>query len=425
VPAASGEISSASLASDADGQLILDWNAVLEGVLAGQSPFVSSRLSAIMHLAVFEAVNAITANYEPYLTVACPPQSRGSASRCPIVSAPDGASPEAAAIAAAHDVLVHYLPAATPTVDAAAAASLAAIPDTPARSDGIVVGEAVAATFIALRANDGASIPPQFYLPTSAEPGAWQLTPACPPVGGVFLHWQNVIPFGVRSSRQFRARRPPPLVSDRYTRDFEEVMTVGAMNSNARPQDRADVATLYATLFAGPLWNQVARQVSAAQGTGLSANARAFALLNMAIADGLITVMETKYQYTFWRPETAVREAASDGNRETTPDPAFTPFITTPCHPSYPSAHATLSYAARTIVERVWGNDDHSIVMEHPALPQISLNYTRLDEITTDIDDARVYGGIHYRFDQVAGARQGNRIGEYAFRQHLQLRRGG
>jgi membrane-associated phospholipid phosphatase len=199
-------------------------------------------------------------------------------------------------------------------------------------------------------------------------------------------------------------------------------LTVGAINSNARPQDRADVATLYAALFAGPLWNQVARQLSAAEGTGLSANARAFALLNMAIADGLITVMETKYRYTFWRPETAVRQAASDGNRATVPDPTFTPFITTPCHPSYPSAHATLSYAARTIIDRVWGNDGHSIVVEHPALPQISLSYTRLDQITTDIDDARVYGGIHYRFDQVAGARQGNRIGEYTFRQHLHPR---
>jgi len=414
-------IHSAGLASDVDGQLILEWNAVLEGVLAGQSPFAASRFSAIMHLAVFEAVNAITAKYEPYLTVPCP-ESTGSARRCPFVTAPDGASPEAAVVTAAHDILVHYLPAAAATVDAAAAASLAAIPDTPAKSAGIAVGEAAAAALIALRANDGASVPPQFYLPTSAEPGDWQLTPACPPAGGVFLHWRDVTPFGVRSSQQFRARRPPPLVSRNYTRDFEELMTVGGMNSTARPPDRADVAVLYAVHLAGPLWNQVARQVSAAQGTGLSANARAFALLNMALADGLITVMETKYRYPFWRPETAIREAASDGNPATSPDPTFAPFITTPCHPSYPSAHATASYGARTIIERIWGNDNHSIVMETPALPDISLSYTRLDQITTDIDDARVYGGIHYRFDQEAGALQGIRIGEYIFRHHLRSR---
>jgi hypothetical protein len=199
----------------------------------------------------------------------------------------------------------------------------------------------------------------------------------------VLLHWQNVTPFGVRSSRQFRAPRPPPLVSSRYTQDFEEVMTVGAINSTGRPQDRADVAILYAVHLAGPVWNQVVRQVSAAQGTGLSANARAFALLNMAIADGLITVMETKYHYNFWRPETAIREAASDGNRATSPDPTFAPFVITPCHPSYPSAHATASYAARTIIEPIWGSDNHSIVMETPALPQIVLSYSRLDQITT------------------------------------------
>jgi membrane-associated phospholipid phosphatase len=272
--------------------------------------------------------------------------------------------------------------------------------------------------------SDGASGPPQFYLPTSAQPGDWQLTPACPPAGGVLLHWQNVTPFGVRSSRQFRAPRPPPLVSSRYTQDFEEVMTVGAINSTGRPQDRADVAILYAVHLAGPVWNQVVRQVSAAQGTGLSANARAFALLNMAIADGLITVMETKYHYNFWRPETAIREAASDGNRATSPDPTFAPFVITPCHPSYPSAHATASYAARTIIEPIWGSDNHSIVMETPALPQIVLSYSRLDQITTDIDDVRVYGGIHFRFDQVAGARQGIRIGEHIFRHHLRSRRG-
>jgi PAP2 superfamily len=424
MPGTSLGIHTADLRSDPDGQLILEWNAVLEGVLAGQSPFAASRFAAIMHLAVFEAVNAITEKYEPYLTVPCPAGSRGPAHRCPLVTAPDGASPQAAAVAAAHDVLVHYLPAAVATVDAAAAASLAAVPDSPAKSDGLAVGAAAAAALIALRATDGASAPPQFYLPASAEPGDWQLTPACPAAGGILVQWQNVTPFGVRSSRQFRARRPPPLASRSYARDFEEVMTVGSINSTARPQDRADVATLYAVHLAGPVWNQVARQVSAAQGTGLSANARAFALLNMAGADALIAVMATKYHHTFWRPETAIREAASDGNPATSPDPTFAPFINTPCHPSYPSAHATASYAARTIIELIWGNDDHSIVMEHPALPQISLRYTRLDQITTDIDDARVYGGIHFRFDQVAGARQGDRIGEYVFRKHLRSRRG-
>lgn len=408
-----------SFGNDPDGQLVLEWNALMATVLAGQTPFAFTRFAATMQLAVFEAVNAITGKYEPYLTAACAGDPHAWGRRtCSAIPPATGASPEAAVVAAAHAVLVYYVPAAAPTLDAARDASLAAIPDALGKAAGIAVGEAAAAAMIALRADDG-SAPPQFFLPTSTETGDWQLTPACPAAGGVFLHWQDVTPFGVRTSRQFRSHRPPPIVSARYTLDYEEVKTVGAIKSSARPQDRADVAQFYAALLAPTLWNQAARQVSAAQGARLSANARAFALLNMALADGLITVMETKYHYVFWRPETAIREAATDGNPRTTPSPDFAPFITSPCFPTYPSAHATASYAGRRIIEHIWGADKHSITLETPTLPHLSLHYTRIDRITDDIDDARVYGGIHFRFDQEAGALQGTRIGDYIFGNHL------
>jgi hypothetical protein len=139
----------------------------------------------------------------------------------------------------------------------------------------------------------------------------------------------------------------------------------------------------------------------------------------MAIMDGLITTIETKYYYRFWRPETAIRAGAVDGNAETEPDIDFAPFITTPCHPSYPSAHASISYAARRVVHEIWGNGGHSIVLTVPSLPLLSPWYSSLKQITDDIDDARVYGGIHFRFDQEAGARQGWGIGRYIHENYL------
>jgi hypothetical protein len=155
------------------------------------------------------------------------------------------------------------------------------------------VRQAAAAAIIALRNGDG-SAPPQFFLPPSSDPVEWQLTPACSSAGGAFLHWQNVTPFAAESSSQFRSAPLPELTSNEYARDYEEVMTVGATNAIARPQDRSDVARFYNAELAVSVWNQVARQLSAAAGSSLSENARALALVNMAINDALITVMETK-----------------------------------------------------------------------------------------------------------------------------------
>jgi hypothetical protein len=271
---------------------------------------------------------------------------------------------------------------------------------------------------IALRANDG-SAPARFHLPASATAGAWQVTPGCPPAGGILRHWQDVIPFGIESSEQFRSAPPPALGSGRYALDYYEVKTRGGVNSTRRPQDRADVAQFYNVVLAVAVWNPTARQIALARGTSLATNARMFALLNMAISDALVTVMETKYHYLFWRPETAIRAGDADGNRLTFADPAFAPFIVTPCFPSYPSAHASASYAARTVLEKFFGGGPHLVTLSTPALPQIVLQYCTLKQITDDIDDARVYGGIHFRFDQEAGARQGTKIGRHVVTHNL------
>jgi hypothetical protein len=385
----------------ASADAVIDWNRIMLTTVAGQNPFAQARFAAIMQLAVFEAVNACSHEYEPYL---------GS------IDAPAGASAEAAAVAAAHGVLKNYFPAAATALDAARLQSLAAIPDGPPKDDGITVGEAAAAAMILARANDGAA-PPQTFLPSTTDPGVWQPTP--PAFGpGILLHWRNLALFGLESSEQFRSDPPPSLTSERYARDYQEVASWGSVNSSDRPQDRTDVARFFAAASAAYAWNTAVQQVSDASGLSLSENARAFALLNMAISDGLVASMETKYYYVFWRPVTAVRAGDLDSNPETDADATWTPLLTTPSFPSYPSAHASASYAARRVVESLF-DDEYPFTLTHTALPSVTLNYSAFRDLTEDIDDARVHGGIHFRFDQEAGGRQGRQVGRYILEHHL------
>jgi len=350
----------------------------------------------------------VTGKYSSYLGTV-PPVGRVSA--------------DAAAIGAAHGVLRHYFPDRAAALDAARATSLARIPDGPAKNGGIAIGETAAAYMIAARGNDG-SEPPESHLPSSSKPGEWQLTPDCPPPGGFFLHWRNLKPFAIRRGDQFRSDPPPALTGGRYTKDYNEVKEVGRRDSTERPQDRTDVATLYAALSDAALWNPIARQMASARHHSLTQNARTLALLNMALSDGGVAVMDTKYHYNFWRPETAIVAGQTDGNERTEPDAAFVPLIVAPCFPSYPSGHATTSYAAREVLERTFGRRGHSITVSSPEVPDLTLKYSTLKAITFDIDDARIYSGIHFRFDQEAGAEQGRHVGAYVYRHSLRPARG-
>jgi hypothetical protein len=383
---------------------VVDWNAIMLSVntpLSAGGPFNQARIAAIVQLAVFEAVNAITQEYEPYLGT---------------IDAQPGASAEAAAVAAAHRVLRVYFQASAGPLDAARAGALARIPDGPGKDAGIATGEAAAVSMIALRAADGSG-PPQLAQPASTDPGGWQLTAGCP--GGLFLHWRNVTPFALPDVTTFRAEEPPALTSAIYAKDYAEVASVGGRFSTLRPQDRTDVALFYAVTSGTMLWNQAARQIAEDRGTSLSENARALALVNMAINDGAVASFETKYHYNYWRPETAIRTADTDGNPKTTEDPVFVPFIATPCFPGYPSAHASTGYAARVMLELLFGAADHPVTLSNPAVPHVSPTYSILRKITDDIDDARVYGGIHFRFDQEGGGRQGHAIAMYIIKNHL------
>ena len=388
---------------------VLDWNviAVDTAVANGQNPFAQARFAAIVQVAVFEAVNAITGDYQPYL---------GS------IVAPHGASVNAAAVQAAYRVLSTYFPASPSTLDAARASSLASIPDGQAKIDGIATGEAAANALIALRAHDGSS-PPQFKTPGPVVPGEWQATVSCPIVNGIAsgiaFQWQNVTPFGVRNAKEFLLGPPPALRSSEYAKAYNEVMTVGSLDSTERPPDRAEVATYYAATSPTQAFNQAARQVAQEQRRSLSENARALALINMAISDSLVATFFNKYLYNFWRPETAIRAGDTDGNPKTDADPNFVPFIVTPCFPSYPSNHGSAANAAAAVMRRLYGEAGHSMTLSNSAVPTIVLQYTSFTQITNDISDARVYGGIHFRTDQDAGALLGLAVGKAVYKHNL------
>ena len=396
--------------------VVLDWNAIAaRTVLAGQSPFSQARLMSIVQLAVFEAVNAITGEYESYLDEP--------------IEAPDGASAEAAAIAAAHRVLKTYFSSNT-AIDMDLANSLAAIPEGDSTEDGIDVGIAAADALTALRASDGSS-PATFDLPTSSANGVWQTTPSCPAAGlpnagGQLFHWQDVTPFGIASPADFLLPAPPSIMSNRYLKDYNEVKTVGDADSTARPADRTEVARLYGATSPSFALNMASRQIAAARGLSLAENARAFALINMSSNDSLIASFYNKYYYDYWRPETAIQRGATDGNGKTEGDMGFVPFILTPCFPSYPSNHASGTNGGLEMMRRLFGAAGHDITVTNsvPALgplpaTTITKHYTQLKQISDNVDDARVYSGIHYRFDQEAGNALGRAVATEIYKNYL------
>jgi PAP2 superfamily len=393
---------------------VLDWNviAVNTAVADGQNPFAQARYAAIVQLAVFESVNAITREYHPYLGT---------------IVAPRDASPEAAAIQASYRVLRTYFTASASTLDAERASSLASIPDGQAKTDGVATGEAAALAIIALRANDGSS-PAQFKIPGPPVPGEWQATPSCPIVNGVAVgiayQWQNITPFGIPSVREYLLDPPPLLTSREYAKTYNEVLTVGSINSTERPQDRANVALFYAAASPTQVFNQAVQQVAQERWHSLTENARALAVMNMAMNDSLVAAFFNKYRYNFWRPETAIHAGDTDDNPKTDPDPSWAPFVTTPCFPSYPSNHGSAANSAAEILRRIYGEGGHFMRLSNPTVPDIILQYTTFKQITDDISDARVYGGIHFRTDQVAGERLGDAIGGAVYRNNLRRMHG-
>jgi membrane-associated phospholipid phosphatase len=236
---------------------------------------------------------------------------------------------------------------------------------------------------------------------------------------GIAFQWQNVTPFGISSATDFLLGPPPALTSNQYAEVYNEVMTLGSIDSTDRPQDRANVALFFAATSPTQAFNQAAQQVALEQGSSLSENARTLALINMAMNDSLVASFLNKYHYNFWRPETAIQAGDTDGNPKTVGDPNWVPFIVTPCFPSYPSNHGSAGNGAAEVLRRLYGEAGHSITLTNPAVPTIVLQYTSFKQITDDISDARVYGGIHFPSDQKAGADLGRAVGTSVFKNNL------
>jgi hypothetical protein len=379
---------------------VLDWNVIALKTTAAASfnPPLESRNLAIVHAAMFDAVNSIVGEFHPYAVDLNPS---------------NGASPDAAAAAAAHFVLVQLYPKQQAMLDANYAASLSGIPDGSAKTDGIAAGETMAAKILAIRMSDGAAeaiVAP--YTPGS-QPGEWVPTP---PAFRPALDpgWGKVQPFFLHKGSQFRPGPPPTLTSEHYTRDFNEIKEIGSANSSTRTQDQTNLAHFWVST-APQIWNPAARQVAIAQGLTLSQNARLFALLNMAGADAFIACWDAKFTYNQWRPVTAIREANLVGNPQTIADPNWTPLLVTPPFPDYIAGHTTYAGAAEEVLESVFGGNPGLVIkLTSATAPGVIESYATFDEIAEGVVEARVLGGIHWRTSSVRGRRVGQKVGVFA-----------
>jgi hypothetical protein len=365
----------------------------------------------MVHGAVFDAVNGIERDYAPYLVN---------------IHAPRWASEEAAAAKAAHAVLVSLLPAQQATLDAALASSLAAVPDGQAEDAGVAYGKLVADSMLAERADDG-STDVVTYVPGTG-PDDWQPTPPAFAPAAI-PQWATVEPFGISSPDQFRADPPPSLDSPAFTEAFNQMKAIGAANSTTRTDEQTQIARFWAgpsgTVQPPGHWNSIARSVADAQHNSLEENARMMALLNIGMADALITAWDTKFAYSFVRPVTAIRNADNDGNPDTAADPTWSPLLTTPGHPSYMAAHSSLSATAATVLAEFYGNDVipfTSTAEISAGGPTITRSFTGFWQAAEEAGASRIYGGIHWSFDNQAGLQAGHSVGEFVADNLLQPR---
>ena len=383
---------------------VLEWNevAVEATRVARLSPNAQTRALAMVHGAVFDAVNGIEQDYAPYLVQR---------------HAPRWASEEAAAATAAHRVLVGLMPAQQATLDAALASSLAAVPDGPAEFAGVAFGKLVAERMLAERADDG-STDVVTYVPGD-EPDDWQPTPPTFAPAAI-PQWATVETFGINSPDQFRADPPPSLDSPVFTEAFNEMKAIGAASSTTRTAEQTDIARFWAgpsgTVQPPGHWNNIARDVAEAQGNSLEENARMLALLNIGMADALITAWDTKFAYSFVRPVTAIRNADNDGNPDTVGDAEWLPLLGTPPHPSYMAAHSAVSATAATVLAEFFGNDAIAFTSSAEVAaggPVITRSFDGFWEAAEEAGASRIYGGIHWSFDNEAGLAAGHSVGEF------------
>lgn len=387
---------------------------------------VESRMYAMVHVAVHDALNSIERRSRPYAFAAEP-----------LVPS----SVDAAVAAAARDVLVSViatLPESPACVTAGIAdanssytSALAAIPDGPAKANGVALGQAAAAAIIALRAGDGSDAPmvdPDY--PQGTEPGEWRFTPDFPFAFAFGTNWAQVKPFVLKRSSQFRSRAPYPLRSRKYAADYREILLLGGddiTTPSTRTADQTEIGLFW--IESSPLaWNRLARAISASRGFDPWENARLFGLLNLAMADGYVASWETKYHYRFWRPITAIRLGDTDGNRDTDGVSDWTPLQPTYPMPDHDSGHAVQGGVAAEILRLVFGTDDIPFTACSTTLgagqlcgdPTPTLrSYVSFTQAADENAVSRIYIGIHFRHAVEEGVRHGRKIAAYAVNRFL------
>lgn len=397
-------------------------------------PCRAARAMAIVHIAMFESVNAVLGGYQSY--VGLPPVTEPTSTR-------------AAVAQASHDALIALFPSQTALLDAKLGAQLAGIPSGDAKTRGIALGSAAADAILTLRANDGSNHPEPVvgvdYFP-SGLPGAWSPDPISQGTKALGADWDQVTPFALTSADQFRIVPPPALDSAEYALAFNEVAVLGGDGLNTptlRSEDETFVGIYWAydgtpSLCAPPrMYNQLTNQIAEDRGTTGIELARLLALVNIALADAGIASWESKYYYAFWRPVTAIRAASTDGNAATFEDADFHPLGApasnlqgpnfTPPFPSYPSGHATFGGALFQVLRRYYGTDDIAFTFVSDEFDGVTLDndgdprpllprtFESLSEAEEENGQSRIYLGIHWNFDKVEGIAQGNEVADWTF----------
>ena len=377
----------------AEADVVTDWNdtAAATAVAADLAPQPTYEVMAAVQTAVYEAVNAITGRYP----------SEGAT-----VPASPGASVPAAVAAANREVLSKLVPGQQAAIDGAFQAALAALPDGPARTDGIAVGERAAASVLARRA--GAGTAAESYRPRTAA-GVY-----VPTVLPFFTEWGQAKPWLMTRADQFRPGPPPSLTSPLWARDYEEIKALGARDSRARSAEQSAIARFWeATVPA--IYSGVVQSVTTVPGRDVTQNARLLAVLAQATNDALIAVFDAKYHYGFWRPVTAIRNGDLDGNDATGRDASWAPFIDTPLHPEYPCAHCILASTVGSVLDaEIGAGETPTLRTRSPTAPGVVRSWTRIDDFVQEVADARVYDGVHYRNSTRVGVAMGKQIGALA-----------
>ena len=386
--------------------VVLEWNDLAVRLTLQAVPALAAvqqtRVMAIVQLAVHDAVNGITGDFETYLSPTAPPN----------------ASPEAAAIGAAYEALKNLFPGNDAQLDSRLLASLQEHGSSMA-DPGVSYGRAIAISILAVRANDhSAQAQFNYDAPNQGAPGVWvRLANAPASLPG----WGKVTPFVLRSGSQFRPDAPPDLTSEQYAKDYNEIKQIGVSTGSTRSAEQSNIA-LFWRASPTAIWNSVLTQVVQSRNMDLSSQARLFALFYLASSDASVACWDAKYEYNFWRPQSAITNGDADGNDQTVGDAAWKPFIPTPPHPEYPSGHSTNSSAMAKILTLEFGDDPGIAITVTQT--GITRTWTSFSQAVDEVIDARVYSGIHFRNSDEVGARMGRQVAQFVAKHALRSTKG-